>query len=293
MRPADGPTRYYGATIHAEREGTRWHMEDIDYAWAVDAFEGASAPLQVTMAVVAVLILIVALVALVLSIYLSISYVKYNRKANAAGLNGEQAARKILDANGLQNIKVKTSGSLMFGNSYSHYFKKVRLRRRTVKKDSVASLAMGSQKAALAVLDKEGDPDMRKRVRMVPIIAFGPFAFIPLVIVGAVVDVVVFNSEGYVTIAAACFGLLFYLISLFMSVLTLKTEKKAQERTYAILREEGMATEDELADMRKLFKLYNIQYITDIIMSLLEVIYYVLQIIAAASNKGGSLPASK
>lgn len=268
-------------------------MDSVDWQALLDIYDYADGPMQVALLTVAILIVIVALISFIVSIYLSISYVKYNRRENSAHVTGEEAARRILDENGLEHIKIKTSGSLMFGNSYSHYFKKVRLRRRTVKKNSVASLAMGSQKAALAVLDKEGDPDMRKRVRMVPIIAFGPFAFIPLVIVGAVVDVVVFNSEGYVTIAASCLGLLFYLVSLFMSVLTLKTEKKAQERTYSILREEGMATEDELADMRKLFKLYNIQYIVDVIMSLLEVIYYALQIIAAVSNKGGSLPTSK
>jgi hypothetical protein len=39
---------------------------------------------------------------------------------------------------------------------------------------------MGAQKAALAILDKEGDEDMKKRIRLVPLVTFGPFAFIPL-----------------------------------------------------------------------------------------------------------------
>ncbi len=261
-------------------------MEDSDYTWLIEVFEGTAGPLQIAMLVVAILICIVALFSLVTSIYLSVSYVKYNRKQNAAGLNGEQAARRILDENGLENIKIKTSGSLMFGNSYSHYFKKVRLRRRTVQKTSVASLAMGAQKATLAVLDKEGDPDMRKRVRMIPLITFGPFAFIPLVIVGAVIDIIAFNGSGGATITALVVGLLFYILSLVMSVLTLTTERKAQDRACNLMRANGMATEDELADMRKLFKLYNIQYINDIVLSMLEIIYYILQIVAAASNKG-------
>ncbi len=263
-------------------------MEDDDYTWLIDVFQGTAGPLQVAMLVVLVLIIIVALFALVTSIYLSIKYVKYNRKQNAAGLNGEQAARRILDENGLQNIKVKTSGSLMFGNSYSHYFKKVRLRRRTVKKTSVASLAMGAQKATLAVLDKEGDPDMRKRVRMIPLITFGPFAFIPLVLVGAIIDVIAFGGSGYVTIGALVIGLAFYVVSLVMSVLTLKTERKAQDRACTIMRANGMATESELADMRELFKLYNIQYINDIVLSTLEIIYYILQIVASSSSKAPS-----
>ncbi len=246
----------------------------------LEIYSYADGPMQVALLSVAILIVIVALIALVVSIWLSVSYVKYNRKENSAGLTGEQAARKILDAAGLQKIEVKTSGSLMFGNSYSHYFKKVRLRRRTVQKTSVASLAMGSQKAALAVLDKEQDPDMVKRVKMVPIISFGPFAFIPLVIVGVVIDMLVFGGTGWATIIACVLGLAFYIFSLLLSVWTLRTEKKAQERTYELLRAEHMATEAEIDDMHKLFRLYNIQYILDVVISFLEVVYYVLQIVA-------------
>ena len=145
-----------------------------------------NSPLGIAILVVAVLICIVGVIALVISIVLAIRYRKYNKTENSVGLTGEETARKILDLNGLEHIKVKTVGSLIFGNSYSHYFKKVRLRRRTKGKTSVAALAMGAQKSALAVLDKEGDPDMKKRVRLVPLITFGPFMCVTLILVAAV-----------------------------------------------------------------------------------------------------------
>lgn len=75
------------------------------------------------------LLIIASIVALVISIYLAISYIKYNRKQNSSGKTGEEIARKILDDNDLKNIRVSKNGSILFGNSYSHYFKKVRLRR--------------------------------------------------------------------------------------------------------------------------------------------------------------------
>lgn len=98
------------------------------------------------MGIVIVAIALVSIFALVVQIYLAIKYAKYNQIQNSANLTGEEAARKILDDNGLENIKVKSSGSILFGNSYSHYFKKVRLRRLTWKKKSISSLAMASQK---------------------------------------------------------------------------------------------------------------------------------------------------
>ncbi len=243
-----------------------------------------NAMLGLSILAVGALILLIALFSGTVSIVLGIKYFKFNRRENSAGLTGAEAARKVLDANGLEHIKVKTVGSLMFGNSYSHYFKKVRLRRLTRHKKSVTSLAMGVQKAALAILDKEGDPDMKKRIRLVPLISFGPLAFIPIVLVGALLDFFVFHTDGWVTIAVAALGLLFYLMTFVLSLMTLKTEKKAQERAYQLLRENEMATEEEIEDIRKIFRLYNIQYVNDMILSALEILYYVLQIAAAASD---------
>lgn len=266
-----------------------------DYVGIVDFFENLGkghAVLGIAMIVVAVLICVVAAVSLIVSIVLSITYHKYNRRQNSANLTGEETARIILDKNGLQHIKVKVVGSLLFGNSYSHYFKKVRLRRRTRNRTSISALAMGAQKSALAVLDKEGDPDMKKRIKITPLITFGPFAFIPLVAVGILVDILLFNSQGFVSIIVSVLAVLFYLFSLLLSVMTLKTEKKAQERAYELLRENSMATEEEISQIRKLFKLYNIQYINDIILSALELLYYVLQIIASVNNEGSSIGSS-
>ena len=241
--------------------------------------------LQIALAIVGLLIVVVALVSLVVSIWLAVKYIKFNRKENSAGLTGEETARKVLDDHGLQHIKVKVTGSVLFGNSYSHYFKKVRLRRFTRHKTSLTALGMGAQKACLAILDKEGDPDMKKQVRLYPIITFGPFAFIPLVLVGVLLDYFVFNQSGLCTYVLGGLGLLFYVYAIVLSVLTLKTEKKAQARAYSVLRNSHLATEEELADLKELFHLYNVQYINDIIMASLELIYTLLQI-ALALSKG-------
>ena len=240
--------------------------------------------LDIAIALVGFLIFVFGIISGVISIWLAIRYTKFNKKENTAGLTGEQIARKILDDNDLSHIKVSVTGSIMFGNSYSHYFKKVRLRRMTRHKTSVTALGMGAQKACLAILDKEGDPDMRKQVRLYPIITFGPFAFIPLVLVGVLLDYFVFSQNGLCVYVLGGLGLLFYIYAIVLSVLTLKTEKKAQERAYTVLRTSRMATEEELEDLKTLFRLYNIQYINDIIMASLELLYNALQIALALSK---------
>ena len=250
---------------------------------------GVSDAVILAMIAVGALLVIASVFALGVSIYLGIRYAKYNRRQNSCGKTGEEIARTILDKNGLERIKVSKSGSILFGNSYSHYFKKVRLRRFTWKKQSVTSLAMAAQKSTLAVLDKENDHDMRTRIRMTPIIYLGPLAFVPMVIIGALLDLFVIKStNGICTVIMAAVGLVFYVLSFIMSVLVLKTEKKAQARAYELMEAEGLASAEELEMCKELFRLYNIEYINDMVIALLELVYRVLQIIAYVQNSSSS-----
>jgi Zn-dependent membrane protease YugP len=146
-------------------------------------------------------------------------------------------------------------------------------------------MGMGAQKAALAILDKEGDEDMKKRIRLVPLVTFGPFAFIPLIAIGTLLDFFVFNENGICTLVLGAVGLAFYAYSVVLSVLTLKTEKKAQNRAYDILKNDYHVTSDELSTLKELFHLYNIQYVNDIILSSLELLYTVLEIAIAVKGK--------
>ena len=241
--------------------------------------------LEIALIIVGVLIAIVGIGAGITSIWLTIKYFRFNRRENSLGLTGMQIARKILDDNGLEYIKVKRTGSLLFGNSYSHYFKKVRLRGLIRHETSLTSIGMGAQKAALAIMDKEGDADMKKRVRLVPLITFGPFAFIPLIVIGALLDLFVFSGNGVCTSVLGAVAVLFYAYSVVLSVLTLKTEKKAQERAYDILERDYNVTSEELSALKELFHLYNIQYVNDIILSSLELLYTMLEIAIAVKGK--------
>jgi Zn-dependent membrane protease YugP len=234
--------------------------------------------LEIALMVVGGLIAVVGLISLIVTGWLAIRYQVYNKLENSANMSGEEIARKILDDNDLEHIKVKVTGSLLFGNSYSHYFKKVRIRRFTRNEKSITSLGIGAQKAALAILDKEGDPDMKKRIHLYPLITFGPFAFVPLITVGALLDYFIFSQSGLLVYIFGGLGLLFYVLAVVLTVTTLKTERKAQDKAYEILEQSKLINEEELAALKDLFHLYNIQYVNDIILAALELIYTVIRI---------------
>ena len=81
------------------------------------------AGLEIALMIVGALITLIGLVSLGVSVWLGIKYYKFNRKENSVHMTAEQVARKVLDDNDLEHIKVKATGSVLFGNSYSHYKK--------------------------------------------------------------------------------------------------------------------------------------------------------------------------
>ena len=100
--------------------------------------------LEIALMIVGFLIFVIGLISAVVSIFLVVKYYRFNRSENSIGMTGTEIARKILDDNGLHHIGVKRTGSLLFGNSYSHYFKKVRLRSFIRHENSLTSIGMGA-----------------------------------------------------------------------------------------------------------------------------------------------------
>ena len=73
-----------------------------------------------------------------------------------------------------------------------------------------------------------------------------------------------------------------------MSLMVLKTEVKAQNKALEILEKEDLATQEEREMMKSLFKLYNIQYVNDLILEFLELILRILMIFAKVQNTSSS-----
>jgi Zn-dependent membrane protease YugP len=128
---------------------------------------------------------------------------------------------------------------------------------------------------------------MKRRIVLTPLIYLGPLALIPIALIGIVVDILFFNFTGVVSFISVSVGLLLYVVSFLLSIMVLKTEIKAQARCLEILKAQDMANDEEIEMMKKLFKLYNIQYVNDIIMQVLEMIMRILQLMAN-SQRGTS-----
>ena len=228
---------------------------------------------KIALIAVSAFIAFVTLIALSVGLSILIFYIKHDRCDNGLSMSGAEAAKKILGLYGLDNITVLPSRSLLLGNRYSRRKNSVHLRVRYYRGRSVAALAMGAQKAAFAVLDNEGDKAVKKRARFAPIISFGPIAYIPLVVLGALTDYFFFNAKGFITEIFCGAGTFFYLLSIVFVLFSLRAEKNAQIRAYEILRERNAMSESEMEEVQKRFRIFNFQYVNDALLSVFELVY--------------------
>ena len=116
------------------------------------------------------------------------NYSKYKKIDNSSNSKGYEVARKILDANGLKNIKIEqVSGDLT--DHYDPTNKVVRLSTDIYNGTSIASMAVAAHECGHAIQDKDNYKFMRIRSSIVPMVnllGFFNLAMIGLILLGAV-----------------------------------------------------------------------------------------------------------
>ncbi len=97
------------------------------------------------------------------------TYGKYSKIRSTSGHTGAQVARIILDANGLQDVKVVESRG-MLSDHYNPLTKIVALSSHNYNEASVAGTAVAAHEVGHAIQDAEDYSFLRLRHRLVPIV---------------------------------------------------------------------------------------------------------------------------
>ena len=234
---------------------------------------------------VSALVVIMGIVALVMRLLVFFRYNKANRIPIECNMTGIEAARYVLDQAGLHHVKVRKAGFIregIFGNYYNVLTKTIYLRSwlgKIDKKRSVTSVALGVQKAALARLCEEGDEKTKLRG------IFGPLLFLPVLLGGAAIDFFLFKDSSIVSMIALALDGLILIAGFVVTYLNIPVEKQANALALQMLREYGLATEDEIPVIEKVYEAYILQYIADFILEILRMIQWILEIVMSASSK--------
>lgn len=198
-----------------------------------------------------IIILIPALIfSLIAQLMVKGAFSKYSGVRNSRGYTGADAARAILDRNGLSYIRIEhINGELT--DHYDPSANVIRLSDSVYNNDSVAAVGVAAHEAGHAVQYAEGYGPIKVRSAVIPITQFGSNLSTPLVILG-----IIFSSNVLITAGI----LLFCTVVLFQAI-TLPVEFNASGRALKVLREEHFLDDDEMKGAKSVLTAAALTYV--------------------------------
>ena len=192
------------------------------------------------------------------------AFSRYSRVRVSRGMTGAMAARRILDDNGLTDVRVERIGGRL-SDHYDPGERVVRLSAGVYDSDSVASLGVAAHECGHAVQHATRYAPLTFRNAIIPITNFGSKLSIPLIIAG------LFLSGTLVDIGL----LLFSLVAVFQLV-TLPVEFNASSRALATLEGANFLDHRELEGARKVLRAAALTYVAALLVSVAQLLRLVL-----------------
>ena len=194
------------------------------------------------------------------SSYINTWYKKTSAMKNTKGLTGKEVARKILDKNGLNHVKVEPiQGELT--DHYDPTTKTVRLSEGIYDKETVAAISVASHECGHAIQDKDGYLFLRIRSSIVPIVNLASKLGYVAIVLGIIMQML-----NIVKI-----GIFAEFIILAFQVITLPVEFNASARALKKIEEYSMVTTKELSNARSMLTSAALTYVAAVTSTLLEI----------------------
>lgn len=212
------------------------------------------------------------IITLAAQFYVNSSYSKYKKVKNARGLTGKDAARMMLDKNGLNNVKIGVVNGLL-SDHYDPRTKTVNLSNDIYYGVSVASVSVACHECGHAIQDKNNYVFMRIRASLVPVV----------------------NLSSRLGYFAILFGLIFSLINLIwlgifaevailaFQIVTLPVEFDASGRALKEIENMGILAADEKSGSKRMLRSAALTYVASVAATSLEI--FRLLLIARSRNR--------
>ncbi len=186
---------------------------------------------------------------------------KYSKVYSQRGMTGAEAARLILDNNGLQNVQIRhISGHL--SDHYDPRTRTVNLSDSVYSSTSIASIGVAAHEVGHAIQHATNYAPMSIRSAIVPITNIGSSLSMPLFIIG-----LLFNFD-FLAVAGI---ILFSLVAIFQLV-TLPVEFNASNRALRTLESYNMLSDDELGNTKKVLGAAAMTYVAALLTSLAQLL---------------------
>ena len=211
------------------------------------------------------LILISIVISLLSRWYINHTYKKYSNVFNENGVNGAEAARRILDSNGLERDAVNSVAGTL-SDHYNPANKSVNLSEKIYTEKSVASVAIAAHECGHAIQDKTGYFFLRMRHAMVPVTNIASYAGYFAIMIGAMASIF-----DLIMIGIICEFVIFA-----FQVVTLPVEFNASSRGLNQIKQLGLLNESEYKGGRKVLVAAALTYVAAATAALLQVVRLLL-----------------
>lgn len=221
-----------------------------------------------------ILVLIGAVLCIVASRKVNSTYHKYSRVRARGGMTGAEAARRILQMSGINDVQIQHVG----GELTDHYdpSKKVlRLSDTVYDSQSVAAIGVAAHECGHALQHKEGYFPLKFRSALVPAANIGSKLGLPLVILGLVLGVG-FDLPGGGYFSLAQIGIWVFSLAVLFQVVTLPVEFNASGRALKMLGSYGIMTEDEVDDCKHVLGAAALTYVAAAASSVLQLLRLII-----------------
>ena len=193
------------------------------------------------------------------------TFSQYAKVATSRGMTGAEAARQILQANGITDVRIEpTAGELT--DHYSPGEQVIRLSEPVCHVASVAAVGVGH-----AVQYAKGYGPMKLRALIIPATQIGSRLAMPLFLAGIVL------SFGFLV----DIGVVLFFFSVLFQLVTLPVEFNASRRAMEALRATGYYSKEELSGARRVLTAAAMTYVGALLTALVQF----LRLLAIANRR--------
>ena len=205
------------------------------------------------------------------------SFKKYSEVYSRRGLTAAEAARKVLQDNGVLDVNIER----VHGHLTDHFDPKtntIRLSENVYDSTSVASIGVACHEAGHAVQHAVGYLPVKIRTAIVPITNIGSRLSIPLVLLG-----IILSSFGAQYSIIAYIGVALFALCVIFQLVTLPTEFNASRRALRAINDGGILYEDEAVGARKVLTAAAMTYVAALAVTVMQ--FLRLLLIVAGSQQ--------
>jgi Zn-dependent membrane protease YugP len=185
------------------------------------------------------------------------AYRTYSQVPVSTGITGAEAARAMMDANGLSGVAINI---LNGGNSLTNYYdprsKSLNLSREVYASRSVSAVCIACHEVGHAIQDATHYAPLALRNGIVPVVNLTQMVSWPLIFFGLIMSAASPYGSMMFLIGVVCF-----LVVIFFHLITLPVEFNASNRALQNLRELRLVNEDDYVGSRTVLKAAAMTYV--------------------------------